>query len=108
MAYADGSPYAAEGFVIAEAVVDGKPIMARGMINPDGSFTLTGRNRDEGVLAGSYRLRLVPPPLAGGIDSPQAQLMPFDKKFMKFDTSGLTHEVTGGGGELRIDLGPKP
>jgi len=105
--YADGSPYGGEGFVIAEAVVDGKPLMARGMIGDDGRFTLTGRNRDEGVLAGSYRIRLVPPPLAGGIDSPGGQAMPFDKKFMQFETSGLTLEVSGSD-ELEIELGPKP
>lgn len=108
VAYSDGTPYASEGFVIAEAVVDEKPIMARGLIGPDGRFTLAGRNQDDGIMAATYKLRLVPPPLVGGIDSPQAQKMPFDKKFMQFDTSGLSFEVRSSSDDLEIDLGPKP
>ena len=108
--YADGKPFTAPGFIVAEGNAAGTPVMARGMIRSDGSFQLVGRNEREGMLAGQYRIRLIPPRgvETGNIDDPAAPALPFDLKFLSFETSGLTHEVAPGGVEIVIDLGPKP
>jgi hypothetical protein len=108
--YADGSPFTAPGFIVAEGETAGGPVMARSTIRPDGSFVLTGRNEREGMLAGRYRLRLIPPRGVGegSIDDPTTPKLPFDRKFLDFETSGLSHEVGAGMNEIKIDLGPKP
>lgn len=108
--YADGSPFTATGFVVAEGDADGTSVMARSIIGPDGRFLLTGRNEHEGMLAGRYRLRLVPPRGVGerSIDEPSSPQLPFDRRFLEFETSGLTYDVGSDSGEVRIDLGPKP
>lgn len=89
--------------MIAEAVIDGKPVMARGDIRPDGTFALRARTPGEGVAVGTSRVRLVPPPTAD-VDSPAATL-PFDKKYTDFDTSGLTVEMRRGAGDVVVTLG---
>ena len=103
--YADGTPFAGGGFVVLEGTVAGKAIMARGAIGSDGRFQLSSRQPDDGVIPGSYRVRLVPP--AGQVDRPTAAL-PYDEKFLDFETSGVSCEVNGRRNELRIDLGPRP
>lgn len=110
ISYADGSPFTAPGFVVAEGEADGRPVMARSTISPDGTFLLAGRNEHEGMLAGRYRLRLIPPRGVGdaSIDDPGAPQLPFDRRFLDFDTSGLTFEVGPDSSELKIDLGTKP
>jgi hypothetical protein len=110
ISYADGSPFAAPGFVVAEGEADGRPVMARSTIRPDGTFLLAGRNEHEGMLAGRYRLRLIPPRGVGdaSIDDPGVPQLPFDRRFLDFETSGLTCEVGPDSGEIQIDLGTKP
>ncbi len=109
VAFEDGTAYDGEGVVVAEAVVDGKPIMAKALIEKDGRFTLAGRNEHEGVLGGQYQVRLAPPRRDGGVDDKKSESkMPFDRKFLKFETSGLTFTVGSGSNELLINLGPKP
>jgi hypothetical protein len=108
VSYANGEAYAAQGFVVAEATIDGKAVSARSMIAPDGTFTLAGRQEGDGVMAGSYRVRLVGPRNSGDIDAGALTALPFDKKFLAFETSGLALEVGKGQADLVIDLGPKP
>lgn len=108
--YADGTPFAAPGFIVAEGETAGGPVMARSTIRPDGSFVLAGRNEREGMLAGRYRLRLIPPRGVGdgNIDDPTSPRLPFDSRFLEFETSGLAYEVGPALKDIRIDLGPKP
>jgi hypothetical protein len=106
VAYEDGQSFAGGGFVVLEGTVDGKAVMARGRIGPDGRFTVSAGKPGQGVLAGSYRIRLIPPRTVD-IDSPTAKL-PYDEKFLACETSGLTFEVGRGGGDLVITLGPRP
>ncbi len=110
IAYADGTPFAAPGFIVAEGETASGPVMARSTIRPDGSFVLAGRNEREGMLAGRYRLRLIPPRGVGdgNIDDPTSPRLPFDSRFLEFETSGLTYEVGPALKEIQIDLGPKP
>jgi hypothetical protein len=106
--YANGEAYTGQGFVVAEATVDGKPVSARAMIAADGTFTLAGRQEGDGVMAGTYRVRLVGPRNSGDVDSGAPIPLPFDKKFLAFETSGLAIEVGKGQHNLVIDLGGKP
>jgi hypothetical protein len=106
--YANGEAYAGQGFVVAEATIEGKPVSARAMIEADGTFTLAGRQEGDGVMAGTYRVRLVGPRNSGDVDSGAPIPLPFDKKFLAFETSGLTLEVGTGQADLVIDLGAKP
>jgi len=94
--------------VIAEATIDGKPVSARAEIAKDGTFTLLGRGEGDGVLQGTYRVRLIGPRNSGDIDAGALVPLPFHKKFAAFDTSGLTLEIGSGKNELVIDLGDKP
>ena len=108
--YADGTPFAAPGFIVAEGETASGPVMARSTIRPDGSFVLAGRNEREGMLAGRYRLRLIPPRGVGdgNIDDPTSPRLPFDSRFLEFETSGFTYEVGPALEDIQIDLGPKP
>ena len=83
-------------------------VSARAMIEADGTFTLAGRQEGDGVMAGTYRVRLVGPRNSGDVDSGAPIPLPFDKKFLAFETSGLTLEVGTGQADLVIDLGAKP
>lgn len=103
-----GAAYTEQGFVVAEAVIDGKPVSGRGTIAADGTFTLSGRGEGDGVMSGTYRVRLVAPRGAGDIDSGGSTPLPFDKKFTSFETSGLTIEVGAGSNDYTITLEPAP
>jgi hypothetical protein len=103
VAYDDGTPYSGGGIVAMEAEIDGKRIMARGAIGPDGRFTLASQRPDDGAFAGTYRVRVLPPVV---IDGPATRGL--DPRFQSFDTSGLSFEVGSGKNELTISLGPKP
>jgi len=99
----DGSPYTGGGVVAMETDVDGKRVMARGGIGPDGRFTLASQRPEDGAFAGTYRVRVLPPVV---IDAPAPKGL--DSRFQSFDTSGLSFEVRPGANEFTITLGPKP
>ena len=101
--YEDGSPFTSGGVVAMETDIDGKRVMSRGGIGPDGRFVLASERPGDGAFAGSYRVRVLPhvvidgPPTAG-----------IAEKFQSFETSGLTFEVGPEQHEFTITLGPKP
>jgi hypothetical protein len=103
VAYDDGTPFSGGGIVAMEAEIDGKRIMARGAIGPDGRFTLASQRPDDGAFAGTYRVRVLPQVV---IDGPPTKGL--DPRFQSFDTSGLSFEVGSGKNEFTISLGPKP
>lgn len=107
--YDDGSPFTGGGMVLLEAVVDNKPLMARGILGADGRFTVHGSRPGAGVAVATYRVRLH---AAGAVVDIDAGLPPpapqFAEKFTDFATSGLVCEVPGDGSELVINIGPRP
>lgn len=121
--YDDGTAYTAGGVVSLEGLIDGKPVMTRAAIRSDGTFTTDPGSLSQ-AAAGRYRIRLTPPraedpPLPGDPDVPPEPPkdrrslgrpeLPFDKKFLSCETSGLEWTVGQGGkaGELVISLGQR-
>lgn len=104
--FPDGTPLTA-GKVVFEGEVGGKTVMARGAIQPDGSYQLFVSEPGDGVPAGKYRaLVLSPEPDVDAKPSP-----PIDKRFTSLKTSGLEFEVKPGVNEFPIQVtkpGAKP
>ena len=99
--FPDGSP-----LVEARVCFDGTDshVSANGNTSADGSYSLTMLKPDDGVLPGSYRVLILPPPpkLATKLDAngetvylpAQAPPQPVvDPKYEKYETSGLTFKV---------------
>jgi hypothetical protein len=81
VAWTDGNPpFELEGGSI-EFESGGKTIAQTGL-RPDGTFILA-----EALPAGTYRVRIVPPPADSGLPAV------LDPKFTSFDTSGLTYNA---------------
>src|SRR5581483_5964374 len=99
--YDDGTPVT-KGLVVFERTAGGPPVTARGQIQPDGHYELSTDKPGDGVPPGKYRVLLNPLDLS---DVPDEQkVMPFDLKFLKFETSGLEYEVKSGPNEYPITV----
>jgi hypothetical protein len=97
----DGTPLT-KGLVVFEGQVDGKPVMARGEIKTDGSYKLSTGKPGDGALPGKYRVLINPMDLS---DLPDEQKnIPFDYKYMRYETSGLEFEVKPGANDFPIKL----
>lgn len=101
--YDDGSPFSSGGVVAMETEIDGKLVMSRGAIGPDGRFVLASEKPGDGAFAGSYRVRVLPHVV---IDGPANAGI--DDRFQSFETSGLTFDVGPERKDFTIKLGPKP
>jgi hypothetical protein len=97
----DGTPLT-KGLVVFEGQADGKAVMARGEIKPDGTYQLGTVKAGDGAWPGKYRVLINPMDLS---DLPDEQKhIPFDYKYMKYETSGLEFEVKPGSNEFPIKL----
>ena len=99
----DGKPVT-KGVVVFERTEGGPPITARGEIKPDGSYQLSTYRPGDGVPPGKYRVQLNPLDLSEVPD--EEKQLPFDAKYLKFETSGLEYEVRPGpnnGFSFRLD-----
>jgi hypothetical protein len=97
----DGSPLT-RGLVVFERVDGGAAITARGNVAPDGSYELSTGKPGDGVPPGRYKV-LVNPLDPSDVPDEKKNL-PFDVKYMKFETSGLEFEVKAGPNEFPIKL----
>jgi len=99
----DGTPLT-KGLVVFEGTVDGKPVMARGEVKADGGYQLSTAKPGDGIPPGKYRVLINP---LDSSDIPDEQKsIPFDFKYMRYDTSGLEYEVKPGANDFSIKLGP--
>jgi hypothetical protein len=97
--YDDGTPVT-KGLVVFERVSGGPAVTARGQIQPDGRYELSTDKPGDGVPVGKYRVLLNPLDLS---DVPDEQrVLPFDIKYLKFETSGLEFEVKSGSNDFPI------
>src|SRR5262245_48095191 len=97
----DGAPLS-RGLVVFERVDGGPPVSARGDVGADGRYELSTDKPGDGVPPGRYKVLVNPLDLS---DVPDEQKkLPFDRKYLKFETSGLECEVKAGGTEYPIKL----
>jgi hypothetical protein len=95
----DGQPIT-KGIVVFEGEEAGKAVTARGEIRPDGRYELSTYTPGDGVPPGHYRVLLNPLDLSDVSD--EQKVLPFDIKYLKFETSGLEYEVKAGSNEFPI------
>lgn len=116
----DGVGYSGGGTVVFEAGEGLDRIMALAVIQPDGAFKTAAEYK--GLPKGTYQVRLVGPspdlpdevpglddPMkpAGNSRIPPPKPLQFDKKFLDFQTSGLSVNVGRGLKDMTIHIGPK-
>jgi hypothetical protein len=105
--YEDGTPVE-EGTVIGEATVDGKAVGVQGNIARDGSYSWGGDRPGDGALPGNYRV-LVMPRALGDSELAEGKVPAVDRKFSRYETSGITFDVKPGKNTLNITVTrPKP
>jgi len=105
--YEDGTPVEA-GTVIGEATVDGKSVGVQGNVEGDGTFSWGTERAGDGAPPGHYRVIVMPVAL-GDSELAEGKRPAVDGKFSKFDTSGITFDVTPAKNELNITVTrPKP
>src|SRR5581483_11393870 len=92
--YDDGTPVT-KGLVVFERTAGGPPVTARGQIQPDGHYELSTDKPGDRVLLNPLDLSDVPD---------EQKVLPFDLKFLKFETSGLEYEVKSGPNEYPITV----
>jgi len=98
----DGSPLK-KGMVIFEgAPTAGKAVAARGEVRPDGTYELSTFKPGDGAPLGKYRVQINPMDLSDVPD--EEKKLPFDAKYLKFETSGLEYEVRPGPNAFSIRL----
>jgi hypothetical protein len=100
--YEDGEPVPA-GTVIGEATVNGKPVGVQGNINPDGTFEWGTDKAGDGAVPGHYRILIMPVAL-GDSELAEGKRPAVGSKYSKYDTSGITFDVTTGKNELNIKV----
>ena len=101
----DGTPVT-KGLVVFERFDGGPPVSARGEISSNGSFELSTDRPGDGVPAGKYRVLINSMDLS---DIPDEQKrLPYDIKYLKFESSGLEFEVKAGITEYPIKLSRPP
>ena len=98
--YADGTPVEG-GTVIAEAVIDGKPVSLQANIEADGTFKLGGATPGDGALPGSYKAIIMPVAL-GDAELAAGKTPSVAGKFTKFESSGILFTVGEGKTDLNI------
>jgi hypothetical protein len=97
----DGKPLT-RGLVLFEASGDGPRVMARGEVQPDGSYQLSTHKPGDGALPGRYRVLLNPMDLSDLPD--EKKNLPFDIRYLKYETSGLEFEVRAEPNDIPIQV----
>jgi hypothetical protein len=90
--------------VVVERREGGAAITARGEIHPDGRYELSTDKIGDGVPPGKYRVLINSMDLSDVPD--EKKNLPFDIKYLKFETSGLELEVKDGPNDYPIKLSP--
>ena len=97
----DGTPLT-KGLVVFERVDGGPPLTARGNVGADGHYELSTDKPGDGVPLGKYKVLVNPLDLSDVPD--EEKKLPFDLKYLKFETSGLECEVKAGANDYPIKL----
>jgi hypothetical protein len=97
----DGSPLT-KGMVVFENKQAEVAVTARGEVKPDGSYQLSTYKPGDGVPQGKYRVQINSMDLSEVPD--EEKKLPYDLKYMSFETSGLEYEVKPGPNGFSIRL----
>jgi hypothetical protein len=100
--YEDGSPLT-EGIVIGESGEGDRKVMARGSVQPDGTFRWGTERPGDGAKPGKYRVVVVPRAL-GESETAKGMLPAVDPKFSNPQTSGIDFEVKETSNRLDITV----
>jgi hypothetical protein len=108
VSFDDGSPLT-EGTVLFESDKGAeKPVSARGIIQPDGSFVMSTINLGDGVPPGHYKVMVLAlPKIDPNLKGKPKVAPPFDPRFSDFGTSKLDFEVKSGSNDYPITLSKK-
>ncbi len=90
--YANGADVSvlARGWVCFDPVdLEESKSSAKGVILPDGSFVMSTAREGDGVVPGTYRVMVTPPPFFAGRDREKQPPHLLDERFLSFDTSDL-------------------
>ena len=79
--------------VICERFDGGPPITAQGAIKPDGTYQLGTARPGDGLPPGRYKVLINPMDLSDLPD--EKKDIPFDARYLNFQSSGLELEVKG-------------
>src|SRR5262245_58050508 len=100
--YQDGSPVT-EGVVVGESEDAGTKVMARGSVQPDGTFRWGTERPGDGARPGKYRVVVVPRAL-GDAETANGMLPAVDPKFSNPKTSGIEFDVKETDNEFNITV----
>lgn len=72
-----------------------RPVLARGLVGPDGTFVLGTRTKDDGAIAGEHRVAVFSSNRVGnGVERPGLiEKSKLDEKYRSFRTSGLSFKI---------------
>ena len=90
MKFSDGQPLGG-AIVTLRSTGDERPVTARGLTKPDGSFALSTFKDRDGALAGKHQVLVAVPVVES--DGPFAKPK-LDPRFSNYDTSGIELTVT--------------
>lgn len=99
--------------VSGKVLIDGKPLTlgyirfvpsdgraSGGKIGPDGRFTLTCYDGHDGAVLGTHRIEVAAREILG----PATLRWHAPKRYVRFDTSGVSVEIAGPTDSLQVDL----
>jgi hypothetical protein len=95
--YPDGTPLT-NGWVTFRSQDHDRPITARGLIQPDGTFTLKTFKADDGAVAGRHQALVTATLVEGDLT------LPLDPRFSSFETSGLEFQVTDNPAQNQFEI----
>ena len=106
--FTDGSHLPHGGLVLTELVQEGTfPVNARGIIGDDGSFQLTTYDDGDGAVPGEHRFLVRAQRIAmEEVTKPIVPSPVIDKRFERFETSGLRYTVQETENEFKIEVEP--
>jgi hypothetical protein len=90
-----------KGYVVA-LQSEAEPTGASGVIDETGSFQLTTRKAGDGAMPGKYQVAIAAPSRADP-DAPEPAPL-LERKYSRFETSGLEVDITPGRNELRLTV----
>lgn len=72
-----------------------RPVLATGLVGPDGTFVLGTRTKNDGAIAGQHRVAVFSSNRVGnGVERPGLiEKTKLDPKYRSFRTSGLTMQI---------------